>query len=325
MCEPSWKVGSLGSAFFLGWCCTMLWLPRLSDKHGRWKMFTAGMIIDTVLYTTLLWARNLNVMIAVMFAFGLITSIRLNVGFTYLMELVPKNKHVIVGTCWCLGEGCIYLLATIYFYKVSKDWHILALIGYLMQVMALLGSFLLPESPALLMELGRHEEAKDSLEKIAQWNKCTQQFYLSDLAMQMPGSKDNELGFIQEFTFTIEISNLPSNIEARQIRQFLAACTGQKYDDINHVVHSLQQDGMSESAYTHCLVSHTSEESMLLNSAKLQHAHYMGKRIQIRAMKDDEVEMILEAKGSDFKTVSLQDGVEKVPSKAKGLVFYLSQ
>ena len=35
MCEPSWKVSVLSSSFFLGWCSTLLWLPRISDIYGR--------------------------------------------------------------------------------------------------------------------------------------------------------------------------------------------------------------------------------------------------------------------------------------------------
>ena len=133
-------------------------------------MFAAGMAANTILYTILIWTRNPNVMILVMFCFGLFTSIRLTVGFIYLNELIPSSKIILVVTCWCISEGCIYLFGTVYFFKVSKGWLSFTLIGYLMQVVALFGSFHLPESPALLMEAGRHEEAKESLEKIAWWN-----------------------------------------------------------------------------------------------------------------------------------------------------------
>ena len=126
-----------------------------------------AMIIDTALYTVLLWTRDANIMILVLFAFGLFSSIRLNVGFVYLMELLPRHKHTLITTCWCVGEGSIYLLATVYFNSISKDWTPLGLLGYLMQVIAMLGTFFIPESPALLMETGRTEEAKDSLEWIA--------------------------------------------------------------------------------------------------------------------------------------------------------------
>jgi len=54
MCAKPWKVGFIGSAFFLGWVTTILWLPRLSDMYGRKKFFAAGMAANLLLYTMLL-------------------------------------------------------------------------------------------------------------------------------------------------------------------------------------------------------------------------------------------------------------------------------
>ena len=35
MCAPPWKVGLLGTVYFIGWASTLLWLPRFGDKFGR--------------------------------------------------------------------------------------------------------------------------------------------------------------------------------------------------------------------------------------------------------------------------------------------------
>ena len=35
MCIPPWKVGMLGTVYFIGWAITLLWLPRFGDKFGR--------------------------------------------------------------------------------------------------------------------------------------------------------------------------------------------------------------------------------------------------------------------------------------------------
>ena len=61
-------------------------------------------------------------MIFVLFAFGMNTSLRVNVGYIYVMELMPTRCHTLVGTIWNIGEACIYLIGTLYFWKVSKDW-----------------------------------------------------------------------------------------------------------------------------------------------------------------------------------------------------------
>ena len=132
MCATPWKVGFIGSAFFLGWCTTILWLPRLSDGNGRKKFFMAGMALNMLLYTMLMTCESLDAMIFVMFCFGMTTSIRINVGYVYLMELVPENKQTLIGTCWNIGEAMVYMIGTIYFWKISKDWYFVVLIGYVM-------------------------------------------------------------------------------------------------------------------------------------------------------------------------------------------------
>lgn len=180
MCATPWKVGFIGSAYFLGWCVTLLWVPRLSDQNGRRKFFMVGMTMQLVLYTMLMICNSLDVMITIFFFFGMNASIRINVGFVYLMELMPKNKQTLAGTAWSIGEAMVYFIATIYFWKVSKDWQYIVLVGYFMTLFAFFGSMLLPESPRLLLELKRNEEAKASLDTIATWNGKHLSFYIND-------------------------------------------------------------------------------------------------------------------------------------------------
>ena len=90
-CEPSWKYQFIGTAFFLGWCCTLLWVPLLSDKHGRKPFFIFGMIGELLFMTVMVITVKLNVMIFASFVIGLLCSFRINVGYIYLMELMPKQ------------------------------------------------------------------------------------------------------------------------------------------------------------------------------------------------------------------------------------------
>ena len=50
------------------------------------------MAVQLILYTLLITCQSLDNMIAIMFAFGMNCSIRINIGYVYLMELMPKNK-----------------------------------------------------------------------------------------------------------------------------------------------------------------------------------------------------------------------------------------
>ena len=86
-----WKIGMIGASLFLGWCVTLLWLPTMADKNGRRKIFWLGMICDLLLYTGLLITDSLAVMICLYFVFGMVSSIRVQVGYVYLIEMMPKK------------------------------------------------------------------------------------------------------------------------------------------------------------------------------------------------------------------------------------------
>ena len=81
----------LGSMVFAGWFSTLIWIPRISDMYSRKWLFTLGMIVDWFLFFCLFFVTSLDWMIVVMFVFGMATTIRVNVGFVYMMELFPKR------------------------------------------------------------------------------------------------------------------------------------------------------------------------------------------------------------------------------------------
>jgi len=89
-CQPSWKIGMLGSAFFIGWICTILIIPRQSDTKGRKILWQVGMILQTPCFVVMFWTQSLDVMIGVIFLFGALNSCRLSIGYVYLSELMPK-------------------------------------------------------------------------------------------------------------------------------------------------------------------------------------------------------------------------------------------
>ena len=91
MCEESWKVGMLGSSFFIGWASTLLWLPSFGDKYGRKMPFAIAMVLNLFLYGVLMITKNIDVMLANLFVQGALTSVRINIGFLYLQEMMPKH------------------------------------------------------------------------------------------------------------------------------------------------------------------------------------------------------------------------------------------
>ena len=54
-------------------------------------MYVIGMIIDTVIFIVIFFTKNVYVMIVSQLIFGANTSIRVNIGYPYLMEMCPKK------------------------------------------------------------------------------------------------------------------------------------------------------------------------------------------------------------------------------------------
>ena len=106
----------IASAFFLGWSLTLLWVPRLADIYGRKYIFAIGQIFGAILYSILMVTDSLNVTIAVSFLCGMLNSVRVNIGYVYLIELMPKSAEASVTTAWNILEGSVYVFATIYFW-----------------------------------------------------------------------------------------------------------------------------------------------------------------------------------------------------------------
>ena len=86
-----WKIGMIGASLFIGWTITLLWLPAMADKKGRRKVFWLGMIGDLLLYTGLLITESFIMMIVLYTCFGLLCSIRVQVGYVYLTEVMPRK------------------------------------------------------------------------------------------------------------------------------------------------------------------------------------------------------------------------------------------
>ena len=108
----------------------MLWMPSIADKKGRKWIYWFAMLGDLLLYTGLLITDHISVMIAIYFLFGMLSSIRIQVGFVYLMEVTPTSSQSLANSVWSVQETLIYTVAIVYFWKISKEWFWYCLIGY---------------------------------------------------------------------------------------------------------------------------------------------------------------------------------------------------
>lgn len=70
-----------------------------------------------------------------------------------------------------MTDACTYLFATLYFWKVSKDWFSFALVGLVLNLISAAGAWFLPESPRYSIEKGNIEELKETMSVIANVNE----------------------------------------------------------------------------------------------------------------------------------------------------------
>ena len=83
------------------------------------------------------------------------------------MELSPKDKQVLLGTIYLTFDATVYLVASIYFKYVSKQWMYYSLIGYIFLLISCLLVWIFPESPVQLAELNRLDEVEAALLRVA--------------------------------------------------------------------------------------------------------------------------------------------------------------
>jgi len=170
-CESKEKIGMLGSAWFILWIPASLIVPRLADLYGRIWFFRIGMVIMLAAYTVVMFTRNLTVMICAIAIIGACNTVRLNVGFIVMFEYLHSDKHALIGSSVWIWETSCSIAGVAYFTWFSKDWFWYVFVGYIFQIWATIGSFLIPETPKYLMKSGQRDVFEAAMKNIAKVNR----------------------------------------------------------------------------------------------------------------------------------------------------------
>ena len=87
-----------------------------------------------------------------------------------MLEFMPSSKHAFVGSIYFVFEGMTSLIGVIYFTWISKHWIWFALVGFVFQCLAVLCSFVVPESPKWLFKKQQYARTALVFQKIARYN-----------------------------------------------------------------------------------------------------------------------------------------------------------
>ena len=129
------------------------------------------MVLQAMFFTGVMVSHSYWLTIACIFGIGTVAYLRVNVGFAYMSELVGAKYRTLYGTVWNISEGLIFIYATVYFWQISTQWFYFVSIGYAVQIASVIMCMFLPESPVFLLSKGRTDEAEESFQQIARWNK----------------------------------------------------------------------------------------------------------------------------------------------------------
>jgi MFS family permease len=91
-------MGSLGSAYFIGWVMSSLLIPYYSDRYGRKLVVFSSTIIASISSLGLIFSRSLMTSCILLFVNGFTASGVFVVSFCYNMEMLTPHWQPIMGT-----------------------------------------------------------------------------------------------------------------------------------------------------------------------------------------------------------------------------------
>ena len=92
------------------------------------------------------------------------------VGYLYTLELVPLSYQPAIGTSLQFFSSSVTVLATIYFYFISKYWVWLQLFGWTLNLITIVGVIFMPESPKFLLTMKKYDECRKAMTIIGRFN-----------------------------------------------------------------------------------------------------------------------------------------------------------
>jgi MFS family permease len=86
LCEPKYKIGLIGSMYFIGVITTLTFVPIVGDKCGRRWVFIITIIVSACAQLGLIVTRNLYELYVYEFLIGATFAGRVIVGLNYVLE-----------------------------------------------------------------------------------------------------------------------------------------------------------------------------------------------------------------------------------------------
>ena len=167
VCVSNTNIGLLGSMYFAGWSCSLLFVPLLSDKFGRKRIFIAAVAATVLCMVGTMLSHSLVLTDVLIFLVGVLSSGRIMVGYVYGSEFCPPKWQIVFGSVYHLMDGALLLPIAIYYDFISKHYRWLPIIGITWGLICIVGVGLFgPESPLWELKMGNKARAEASIKRI---------------------------------------------------------------------------------------------------------------------------------------------------------------
>lgn len=168
LCEEKYRIGLIGSSFFIGLLVGLPFIPYLADRYGRKPVFTGAMIASLIFQLGITFSTNLNFTLVCLNGCGLLYSARFIVGLSYAEELMaPRYKQTVISTNWLFSASTVFIIPLILLF-ITNNLQFINALGLVQLAFALaIVPWYIPESPKYYYENDRFDDARKSMSQIA--------------------------------------------------------------------------------------------------------------------------------------------------------------
>ncbi|GMR52886.1 hypothetical protein PMAYCL1PPCAC_23081, partial [Pristionchus mayeri] len=185
-CERSWWVEFSTTIFYVGSFIGNILYGYVADKFGRRRSFFIILINLVVCGTANAFVWNMESFVVVRFLVGLPFPALFQIPFIISMEWMGMSGRIFSGLMISMFFALAMVLLGVLAMLV-RQWRQLTFWCNAPFAALFLYHFFLPESPRWLVSIGRFDEAKKTLKKIAELNK--RDVNVDDLVHQLRSSR----------------------------------------------------------------------------------------------------------------------------------------